>query len=156
MGDTLGGAAGGAGLCRARVRWATGCAGISGRGTSTLEDCGFSMLAGFCTLGTVCCTLGSRQSSHLSFSSCWGAVSSLGVVSTAQLVSVYFRDCRARIWSPNREYGAPCRAAVFCCSPWSTLYSGVTDGCVMWLCLNSVVSEIIIDLVSFGITRWQR
>ena len=61
-----------------------------------------------------------------------------------------------RIWSPDQEYGAPWIAAVNYWSPWSTLSSGVIDGWVMWWCLNSVVSEIIIDLVSFGITRWQR
>ena len=92
MGGTLNGAAGGAGLCQAWVRWATGCAVIAGRGTSTLGSCWLSMLAGFCTLGTGSCNLGDRQSSHFSFSSCWGAASSLGVVSTAQLVSVSFSD----------------------------------------------------------------
>ena len=85
-----------------------------------------------------------------------GGISSLGVVSTDQLVSVSFSDRRGRIWSIYREDGAPWRAALNFWSPWSTLSSGVTDGCVMWWCLNSVVSEIIIDLVSFGITRWRR
>ena len=73
------------------------------------------------------------------------------MVSTAQLVSVSFSDQRARIWSPYREDGEPWREAVNCWSPWSNLSSGVTDGCVMWWCLNSVVSDIIIDIVSFGI-----
>ena len=53
MGVTLGGAAGGSGLCRARVRWATGCAGIEGCGTSTLGACGLSMLAEFSPLELV-------------------------------------------------------------------------------------------------------
>ena len=92
MGGSLGGAAGGSGLGWAQVQWATGCAGIAGRITSTIEACGLSMLAGFCILGTGCCTLGGRQSSHLSFSLCWGAVGSSGVLSTAQLVSVSFGD----------------------------------------------------------------
>ena len=92
MGGTMGDAADGAGLCQAQVQWATGCAGIAGRGTSTLGACGHSMLAGFCTLKTGCCTLGGRRSSHLYFLSCWGSISSLGVVSTDQLVSVSFRD----------------------------------------------------------------
>ena len=35
-------------------------------------------------------------------------------------------------------------------------FMGVTDRCVMWWCLKSVVSEIIIDIVIFWITRWQR
>ena len=90
MGGTLGGAAGGGGLCLAQVWWATGCVGIAGRGTITLGACGISMLVGFCTLGSGCYTLGSRRSSHLSFLSCWRSVSSLGMVSTAQLVSVSF------------------------------------------------------------------
>ena len=153
MGGTLGGAAGGPSLCRARVHWATGYAGIAGRGTSTLGACGLSMLTVFCTLGTDGCTLGGRRSSHLSFLVGWGAVSSLRVVYTAQSLSVSIRDRRARIWSPNQEDGEPWRAAVNFCIPWSTLSVGVTDGCVMWWCVNSVVSEIIIDIVSFGITR---
>ena len=72
MGGTLGGVAGGAGLCRARVRWAAGCAGIAGCGISTLGACGLSMLAGFFTLGTGGFTLGGRRSYHLSFSLGWG------------------------------------------------------------------------------------
>ena len=50
MGGNLGGAAGGAGLCRARVRWATGCVGIAGCGIRTLGACGLSMLEGFLPL----------------------------------------------------------------------------------------------------------
>ena len=92
MGGTLDGAPGGSRSCRAQVRWVTGCGGIAGLSTSTLGDFGLSMLAGFSTLGTGCCTLGGRRSSHLSFLSCWGAVSSLGEVSTAQLVSVSLSD----------------------------------------------------------------
>ena len=78
MGGTLGGAASGARLCQARVRLATGCAGIVGRDTITLGASGLSMFAGFCTLGTGGCTLGARRSSHLSFLSCWGAIIYLG------------------------------------------------------------------------------
>ena len=91
MGGTLGGAAGGAGLYRARLRWATGCAGIAGRGTSTLGACGLSMLVGFYTLGNGGCNLGGKSSSHLSFSLGWWAVRYLGLVSIAQLLSVYCR-----------------------------------------------------------------
>ena len=140
MGVTLDGDASGSGLCWAWVQWATGCAGIAVCGTSTLGACGLSMLAWVFTLGTGSCTLGGRRSSHLSFSLCLGDVSSLGVVSTAQLLSVSFRDRRAQIWSPDREDGAPWRASVNCCIPWSTLSSGVNDCCVMWWCLNSIVS----------------
>ena len=153
MGGTLGAAACGDGLYQAQVRWANGCTGRVGRGTTTLGACGTSMLEGFCTLVNGGCTLGGRRSSHLSFSLCWGAVSSLGVMSAAQSVSVSFRYRRARIWSPDRENGAPWRAAINFCSLWSTLSSGVTDGCVIWWCLNYVVSGIIIDLVSFMIMR---
>ena len=60
------------------------------------------------------------------------------------------------IWSLDQEDGEPWSAAINCCCPWSTLSSGLTDGCVILWCLKSVVSAIIIDLVSFGITRWQR
>ena len=100
MGGSLGGAAGGTGLCLARLRLATGCAGIVGRGTSTLGGCGVSMLAGFCTLVTGGCTLGGRWSFYLTFLLCWGSISSLGVVSESQLLSMSFRDLRTRIWSP--------------------------------------------------------
>ena len=49
MGDNLGGGAGGAGSSQARVRWATGCAGISGSGRPSshlyfLLCCGGSQL----------------------------------------------------------------------------------------------------------------
>ena len=60
------------------------------------------------------------------------------------------------IWSPDQEVWEPWRTAVNCFCPCSTLSSGLTYGCVMLWCLNSVVFEIIIDLVSFGITRWMR
>ena len=61
MGGTLGGAAGGDGLCQERVRCDNGCMGIAGRGTSTLGACGLSMLAVFGTLGTGGFTLGGRR-----------------------------------------------------------------------------------------------
>ena len=92
MGGTLGGAAGGARMCQAWVRWATGCTGIAGCGTNNLGACGLSLLVGFFTLGTGGCTLVDRRSSHLSFTLCWGEVSSLGVMYTDQLFSVSFRD----------------------------------------------------------------
>ena len=152
----MGGAAGESGLCRTRVWWSTVCAGIAGCSISTLGACGLSMLAGFFTLGTGGCNLGGRRSSYLSFFLGWGNVHCLGVVSTSQSLSVSCRDQRTRIWSPDQKDGAPWRAYVNCCSPWSNLSSGVTDGCVMWWCLNSIVSEIIIYLVSFGVTRWQQ
>ena len=81
MGGTLGGAAGGDGLCQAWMRWATGCAGIAGSSTITLGACGLYMLAGFFTLGTGGCNLGGRRSSYLSFFLGWGNVRCLGVVS---------------------------------------------------------------------------
>ena len=80
MGGTIGGADGGTGSCRARVRCATGCAGTAGSGTSTLGACGRSTLAGFCTLGAGGCTLGGRRSSHLSFLLGWGAVAAAAAV----------------------------------------------------------------------------
>ena len=60
------------------------------------------------------------------------------------------------IWSLDQGDGEPWRAAVNCCCPWITLSSGLTDGCVMLWCLNSVLTDIIIDIVSFWITRWLR
>ena len=72
MGGTVGGAAGGTGLCRAQVRWFTGCAGIAVGGTSTIGACGRSTLAGFLNLVSDGCTLGGRRSSHLSFLLGWG------------------------------------------------------------------------------------
>ena len=76
MGDTVGGVTFGTGSCRARVRCATGCAGTSGSGTSTLEACVRSTLEGFCTLGVVSFTLGGMRSSHFYFLLDWWAVGS--------------------------------------------------------------------------------
>ena len=88
MDGTLGGTV----LFKALVRWDTGCSGIAGCGTITLGACGLSMLTGFSTLGTGGYTLGDRRPSHFSFFLGWGAVSSLGLFSTAQSLSVSCRD----------------------------------------------------------------
>ena len=73
------------------------------------------------------------------------------IINRAMEVHLYSYIKGYTIWSPDQEYGEPWRAAVNCCSPGSTLSLGVTDGFLMCWWLNFVVSEIIIDIMSFRI-----
>ena len=59
---------------------------------ASLELVGFPCWQGFATLELAAAPLGVVVHPTCPFHHFWGAVSSLGVVSTAQLVSVSFRD----------------------------------------------------------------
>ena len=82
-----------------------------------------------------------------------GSVLSLGVYQLIEASRRAAMDCR---WASDWAVGAPVRASISVVSPWIMRYSGVTTGVVMVWWRNSTVSEIYLDLVSCGITRWHR